>query len=103
MTDWKRIKPVDDSDCVMRPTAKGWRQTREIAMKDETTYLNHEQLATIAILQIKAQIADLRRLEIWLESDKNETEFPTASEFVQNIAQNLGGIWGTVSEWEKTK
>ena len=24
MTDWKRTKPVDDSGCVMRPTAKGW-------------------------------------------------------------------------------
>lgn len=103
MTDWKRNKPVDDSNCAMKPTTKGWRQTREIAMKDETTYLNHEQLATIAILQIKAQIADLRRLEIWLESDKNGTEFPTASEFVRNIMENLAGIGGTVSAWEDAK
>ncbi|MBQ9370762.1 MAG: hypothetical protein IJU03_01050 [Thermoguttaceae bacterium] len=72
-------------------------------MKDETTYLNHEQLATIAILQIKEQIADLRRLEIWLESDKNKTEFPTATEFVRNIMENLAGIGGTVSVWENTK
>ena len=26
MTDWKRNKPVDDSKCVMKPTAKGWTE-----------------------------------------------------------------------------
>ena len=31
MTDWKRIKPVDDSECVMRPTVKGWTIKRDDA------------------------------------------------------------------------
>lgn len=101
MTDWKQNKTVDDSGCATKPTANGWQGKRRSgkAMTD----LSHEQLATIAILQIKAQIADLRRLEIWLESDKNGTEFPTASEFVRNIMENLAGIGGTVSAWEDAK
>ncbi|MBQ9370758.1 MAG: hypothetical protein IJU03_01030 [Thermoguttaceae bacterium] len=35
MTDWKRIKPVDDSDCVMRPTAKGWETTDSLNEKTD--------------------------------------------------------------------
>lgn len=101
MTDWKQNKTVDDSGCATKPTAKGWQGKRRSGKT--MTDLSHDQLATIAILQIKEQIADLRRLEIWLESDKNVTEFPTASEFVRNIMENLGGIGGTVSVWEKTK
>lgn len=101
MTDWKQNKTVDDSGCATKPTAKGWQGKRRSGKTK--TDLSHAEVATIAIMQIKLQIADLKRLERWIESDKNGTEFPTASEFVQNIAQNLGGIWGTVSEWEKTK
>lgn len=35
MTDWKRIKPVDDSRCAMRPTAKGWEATDSLNEKTD--------------------------------------------------------------------
>lgn len=42
MTDWRRVPPLDDHKCVMKPTAKGWKMQYSILVKAEGSFSERE-------------------------------------------------------------
>ena len=96
MTDWKRIKPVDDSDCVMKPTTKGWRQTREIAM-------TKDDLGELICKSATLLIADANKIIECVRRGEKIDGLNSPTDFVDVMRVEWKAMKTFLSMWEKMK